>query len=158
MMAFFIVSILVLSLIFSLVKYQALQRELFIAQSGVKTASRKLDEISSGSMSLALAVQSLLSHRVNIAQRKATMSQADIEVVKTLVQVLPETFKQLYDNNDNLEAALKSSLKEAKPGFQDIQNFMQKQSSDIKLMWMKNSPSALSSTLIKLADLMDPPT
>lgn len=156
MTVFFIITTLVLALVFSLVKYQALQRQLFLAQSSIKNSNRKLEELQISATTFAVALQTLLSHRVNIGQRKASIGQNDIEIVKTLVQILPEVTRLVNENNENLETALQSLLKDSKPNYQEIQNFMQKQGSDVKLAWMKNNTCALSNTLVKLAELIDP--
>ena len=150
MLAFSIIAVLVLILIFFVLKVQSLQK---LVNSNKHLAKQNASKANSAFVTLsttAKSLQQIFIERVESASSKGLISGKKYDV---LILIVSSSAKIIFDNCEkghSIEEGLNIALRDTELSMEDIKSFMQEQPNAVRISWVKNTADGF----IKACDLM----
>ena len=146
MLAFGVVGILVIILIYFVMRAQTLQREVALSRSGLKNQTQRATLAFSSLTQVCLKLQHIYIDNIETASSKGLISSAQYPMLAFLMTHFAEIVLDCYQGGKNTEEALTRLLgPEQALTMEDIRRFMQEQPSQIRMAWAKNTPDGFIS-------------
>ena len=150
MLAFSIIAVLVLFMIFFVLKIQTLQKEISasrgIARQNADKANTAFNLLSTTSKTL----QKTFSERVEQANKKGLISGKNYEVMMTITGAAGKIIFDTFEKGFSIEEAIKVVLRESEISMDDVKSLIQEQPNDVRVSWVQNRPDGF----IKACDIM----
>ena len=150
MLAFSIIGILVLIIIFLVFKIQMLNRQITQSKSLAKQHSQNANYAYLNLSVTAKSLQSIFLQRLETAANKGLISEKDKAV---LFLILSSSSKIVFENCEkhrSIEEGLTLALRNSELTMEDIKAYMQEQPNDVRMSWVQNSADGF----VRACDLM----
>lgn len=150
MLAFSIIAVLVLILIFFVFKVQTLHKEISANRGVARQNAEKANSAYSVLSTTARTLQKIFTERVEQASKKGLISGKNYEVMMTITS---SSARIIFDNCEkgfSIEEALTVALRETEISMEDVRTLMQEQPNDVRMSWVQNHADGF----IKACDIM----
>ncbi|WP_018984351.1 hypothetical protein [Salinimonas chungwhensis] len=151
MIAFTIVGILVLILIYFVIRSQTLQREASVSKHAAKTTSKRLKDAYSGLILVCTDLQKVYLERVESAYQKRLISAEDHTVMRFIMSHFSQIVIDCFEKRHSVEEALKNAVKSSEISEQDVRDVIKKQPSHLRMAWVKNTPEGFMEACAQLS-------
>lgn len=139
MVAFGVIGFLVLVLAYFVVKNQSLQKEL----NQIKYALKAVDAQSKYSLGALVMMSGQMQRnylsRLADLQKHALISQDDYAVASFILNQVEFVVMQCCEHKSTIEEAIHKALETSEFGIEQINQYIAKQPSDIRVPWCKNT-------------------
>lgn len=139
MVAFGVIGFLVLILIYFVVKAQGLQAEL----NQIKNALRSMDAQSKFSLNALVMLSGQMQRsylaKLNNLQKHALINNEDFEIANFILNQVELVIMQCCEHKSTVEEAINKAVKNSTYTIEQINQFIAKQPSEIRVSWCKNT-------------------
>ena len=139
MVAFGVIGFLVLILIYFVVRNQSLQTEL----NQIKHALRSMDAQSKFSLNALVMLSGQMQRnylaRLNNLQKHALINNDDFEIASFILNQVEMVIMQCCEHKSTVEEAINKAVDNSTYNIEQINQFIAKQPSEIRVSWCKNT-------------------
>ncbi len=146
MLAFGVIGILVLLMIYFVMRIQTLQQEVTSLRSSSKSQTKRANHALKGLTEMVLRLQQVYSQNIETASSKGLISGQQQTVLQFLTHHFAEIVMDCWQHNSTTEEALNRQLESNQDvTMEDLQEFLRQQPSQIRIAWSKNTPEGFIS-------------
>ena len=139
MIAFSIIGILSLVLIYFVLRSQNAQRELILARSSARTSTKRVNQAFKHIMVLANEQQKEMLIKLQAAHSKGLIKTGDFQRLEVLFAQFTTIVMLCSEKGASVEAALKATLKKEEINLQDVREVVKNMPTEVRMNWSKNT-------------------
>lgn len=139
MVAFGVIGFLVMGLIYFVVRNQSLQKEVKQLRHTVKSVDSQSKFSLSALLMLSGQIQKTYQGRLESLQKHALISNDDYELAGYILSQVEFVIMQCCEHRATVEEAINKGLDRSNYNIEQINQFIAKQPSEIRVPWCKNS-------------------
>ncbi len=139
MVSFGVIGFLVLCLIYFVVRNQSMQTELNKVRIQLKTIDKQSRFSLSALVMLSSQLQKTYKTRLDALQKHALISSEDYEIASFIISQVEFIIMQCCEKSATIEEALTKSLENSVYEMEQINQFIAKHPSEIRVPWCKNT-------------------
>lgn len=139
MVAFGVIGFLVLVLIYFVVRNQSMQKELKQLKHAVKSIDSQSKFSLSALLMLSGQIQKTYQGRLESLQKHALINNDDYEMASFVLSKVEFVIMQCCEHRATVEEAINKSLDSSNYSIEQINQFIARQPSEIRVPWCKNS-------------------
>ncbi|MBU3023869.1 hypothetical protein [Aestuariibacter sp. A3R04] len=148
MVAFGVIGILVILLIFFVFKIQTLHNQINQNKLLARQNANKANSAYVNLSTTAKALQTIFVQRLESASSKGLISGNDEEVLAFILRTSSKIIFESSEKKRTIEEGLTSALRDNQDmSIEKIQTFIQGQPDDIRMCWIKNTPEGFISAI-----------
>lgn len=149
-LAFSIIGLLVLTLIYFLVRHQASQTEIRALRHQMKSLDSQSRFSLSALTTLASQLQRIYLTRLENLQKHALIGSEDFAIAKFIMNQVEFIVMQCCEKRATIEEALNKTLENSEFSIEQINKYIAKQPSEIRIPWCKNTVGGFISACYNL--------
>lgn len=139
MIAFSIIGILSLLLIYFVLRFQNAQRELILVRSNARTSAKRANQAFRHIMALANEQQNEMVAKVEAAHTKGLMKTTDYQCLAVLFSQFTTIVMRCSEKGASVEEAINAALKKEQMTLQDVREVVKNMPNDVRMSWSKNT-------------------
>ncbi|MEW9798064.1 hypothetical protein [Alteromonas sp. CYL-A6] len=151
MISFSIIGILSLLLIYFVLRFQNVQRELVVAQGNAKALSKRTKYALRTVLLLASEQQQDIMGRLETANSKGLIKAKDYEHLHTLFSYFTDIVMACCEKDATVEEAIKFVLRGKDTSLQDVKDVIKNMPSEVRLSWSRNTAESFISACGNIA-------
>lgn len=133
-----IIAIMLMVLIYSFVRKQALHREIKIAQNTSKSINRKLKLTQKQLVSISHELQSIFLARLESVNKRGLLKQEQYQVASFILNRFEFVVMNCVEHDSTVKEAVNRSVLGQAVKIDQINQFIKEQPNDIKVAWCQN--------------------
>lgn len=154
MVAFGVIGILVLILIYFVMRTQTLQREIALTKNSVKASSQKVHDTQLGLAQVLAQMQSVYEERLEQGQKSGIVSSSSMPVLRFIMQNFAVVTQRCFEQGHTVEEALMATLNQQEDvSLEAIRDLIKQQPPQIRMAWVKNTPGGFMAACDGLSKL-----
>jgi len=150
LLAFSIIAVLVLILIFFVFKVQSLHKQISANRGLARQNAEKANTAYSVLSITARTLQKIFTERVEQASKKGLISGKNYEVMMLITSSSAKIIFDACEKGLSIEQALTVAIRDSELSMDDIKAMMQEQPNDVRISWVQNHADGF----IKACDIM----
>ncbi len=139
MIAFGIIGVLSLVLIYFVLRFQNAQRELVLTRSSARTANKKANRAFRNIMALANEEQTTLLIKLQSAHTSGLIKTSDFQRLEVLFSHFATVVMLCSEKDASVEEAINHAFRREETTLQDVREVVKNMPSDVRMSWSKNS-------------------
>lgn len=139
MIAFSIIGILSLLLIYFVLRLQNAQRELILARSNARASTKRANQAFRHIMALANEQQNEMLTKLESAHTKGLMKTTDYQRLAVLFAQFTTIVMLCSEKGASVEEAINAALKKQEMTLQDVREVVKNMPNDVRMSWSKNT-------------------
>ncbi|RDV23940.1 hypothetical protein DXV75_16375 [Alteromonas aestuariivivens] len=140
LIAFSVIGIMVLLLIYFVVHSQTLQRDLNLTRNSARQNAKKASRGLTSLLFVANELQKTFMTRLDTAHSKGLMPEKSYPVARSIVRSMPQVIMDFCEKGHSVEEALTRALQMSEANMEEVREFIKKQPREVRLAWSKNTP------------------
>ena len=162
MVAFSVIGILVLILIYFVMRTQTLQREVAMTKNSVKASAQKMQDTQRGLAQVLSHLQGVYEERLERGHKSGIVSSESLPVLRFIMQHFAVIAQRCFEQGETVEEALTAALNQQEEvTIEAIRDLIKQQPAQVRMAWVKNTPGGFMvacDSLTKLATGQTIPT
>lgn len=139
MVAFGVIAFLVLVLGYFVVRNQSLQKELSLAKHHLRSSDGQNKNSLNALVLLSGQLQGMYQVRLNALQKHALISQEDFQMANFIISNVEFVVMQCCEHRRTVEEALHKALEKAPYDIEQLNKFISRHPSEVRVPWCKNT-------------------
>lgn len=139
MLAFAIIGVLVLLLIFFVMRSQSLLKQLNMSSSTIRQQSKKSQFAMANVQLLADQLQKQVRNQLAASRKRGLIGEKQGEVFEFIFSNITQVVLACCEKSATVEEALTNALKETPVTMEQVREVIKEQPSDVRVAWCKNT-------------------
>lgn len=139
MIAFGIISVLVLLLIYFVLRAQNFQRQLALSNHNVRSSTKRANYAYNNLVMISNELQQVFMARLESNHKRGMIGSGDYQILSALFSCFSTIVMECCEKEATVEEALNKVLMKLDFEMEDLKNCIKEQPSDIRVAWSKNT-------------------